>query len=331
MLAAEVYGGPIISSWQNRDLGIAGRVVYTNKKGDVVKNVVNITEYPAIIPQLAIHLDDTRGEDISKLNKHDQFTAIGCLDTEFDDDMSYLEALIESQVEYKELLAAELFFYPLQPAALVGNRELIASYRLDNLASVHAAVTALIAAKRTNQTRLQIACLWDHEEIGSQSYHSAASPFLDDTLDRIAGCLKMDSEDLLCLKSQSHCLSLDAVHARNPNFPNSTDKLNEPELDKGIVIKHNANQRYAYDAYTCAVVQKLANKHEIPIQTFVNRNDKRAGSTVGPIAATRTGIRCLDMGLPMLSMHSAREIISAGDHVELCKFLIEFLQTKDDL
>lgn len=318
LFGVEVYGSPLLSSWLNRDLAIAGRIVTTDEKGKVEEKLVFLPEAPLFIPQLAIHLDREVNEKGLLLNKQEQLCPIVGLDQE----KGCLEKLLRRQHNFQSLLSFDLLLVPIEPPRLLG--ELLASYRLDNLASVHAGTNALIQSVKSSDI-LSMALFWDHEEIGSRTHEGAASPFFSDTLQRIALSCNIGAEDLLRLKARSLCASVDMAHALNPNYPQKHDPQHQPLLGKGIVLKYNADQRYASSALSCAPVLQLMEKLGLKAQSFCCRSDMPCGSTVGPIFSHTTGIPTVDLGAPQLSMHSCREVMACKDHLDMTKLLTHFL------
>jgi aspartyl aminopeptidase len=324
LLASEIYGSPLLTSWFNRELGIAGRVFFAKEDGKIGHHLVDIQDHPAIIPQLAIHLDREANEKGPQINKQEHFSALAAVD--FDGQKSYVLHLLHEnmKVPFDYVLSHDLFLYPLEEAKLSGS-DLIAGYRLDSLASVHSCLSAL-KTSQPHQNRLNLAVFWNNEEIGSGTSHGAESPFLLNTLERILIAFGKTREQFLRLLPQSLCLSVDLAHAVNPNFMEKHDPRHMPLLNKGPIIKYNAQQKYSSDAHSSSVVIQLCEKHVIPYQFFVSRNDTPSGTTIGPINAAQTGIPTVDIGSPQLSMHSAREIISAQDHLEMCRLLAAFIQ-----
>ena len=324
MLGVEVYGSPLLTSWLNRDLGIAGKVAYLDHKDQLNESLISLEDFPVIIPQLAIHLDRKVNEEGLVLNKQEHLPAIATLNPSYKDNDSYLTSLIGRKIKMRHLIGFDLFLHPLEKARLVGfDREMIASYRLDSLGSIHAIVQALKAVKPLPHT-LQMAIFWDNEEIGSETSHGAASPFFSHTLERICLSYKMDREDFLRLCSNSICLSVDLAHALNPNYPERHDPRHSPLLSGGVTVKTNAQQRYATNVSTAALVTLLAQKNKLPLQTFASRSDIPSGTTIGPIHATLTGMPTVDIGYPQLSMHSIREIVACQDHVDMYQLLTHF-------
>lgn len=324
LLNVEVYGGPLLSSWLNRDLGIAGSAVFTTSAGDIARETVTIDDISVTIPQLAIHLDRDVNEKGLILNRQEHLTAIAALE---DFGSSYIEGQLRRKIpSLNELLGFDLFLYPLEPPQFIGpKKEMLASYRYDNLGSAHACLSGLSAALAPSSETLKMIVIWDHEEVGSHTTHGAASPFFKETLDRLMLHLSGTAEDLYRLNSESFCLSVDQAHALHPNYAGKHDPRHAPQLGKGIVIKHNAQQRYATNSKGQALVKHLCLSHAIEFQEFIARSDMPCGSTIGPIHATATGIKTIDVGCPQLSMHSARELSACADHLSMCRLIEAFL------
>lgn len=321
MFGVEVYGGPLLNSWLNRDLGLAGRIFHADKNGILQESLVQIIDSPLVIPQLAIHLDRQIHDKGLLLNKENHLAAIASLKAE-NDTNEYLEDLLRQQVSFEKLLGHDLFLYPLEfPQYIGSDQQMLAGYRLDNLCSVHAALKAMTSSQRKRENELKLAVFWDNEETGSQSAQGAESPFLPHLLERILLGLQLQREDYLQLLSQSYCISIDLAHAMHPNYSDKHEKHHRPLLNKGITLKFNAQQRYATDGATAARIVNLCEKFELPLQKFVMRNDMPCGSTIGPITSTLTGIQTVDIGIPQLSMHSCRELIGCQDHVDMCNLL----------
>lgn len=325
MLGCEVYGSPMLSSWLNRDLGIAGRITCLDKHGAIREELVCLEDMPVTIPQLAIHLDRTVNDNGLVLNKQEHLAALAAVEINPKAKGSFLERCLKKHISEK-LLSFDLFLYPLEKARLIGeNHNLISSYRLDNLESVYASLEALLHTKKNSAHLLKMIVLWDNEEIGSNTAQGAGSPFLPHIIERIALSLKMSREDYFRLNSRSLCASIDLAHALHPNYPEKHEPRHQLLLNHGIVIKTNAQQRYASDARSFAAIAALCLKHQIPYQTFVSRGDIPCGSTVGPINANLTGMATVDIGCPQLSMHSCREITGTVDHLSMIRLLTEFL------
>lgn len=327
LFSVEIYGAPLLSSWLNRDLGLAGRVVYLDRQGQLQTSLVRLDQTPFMIPQLAIHLDREVNEKGLILNKQDHLHVLAALDEQKNSKESLLTTLLRSQLKLNELLSFDLFFYPLEKARLIGyNHDLIASYRIDSLASVHAALHSLLQFSSPLKEDIKMVAFCDNEEVGSQTAQGAASPFISQTLERLLYALKLDKEDYFCLMNQSLCVSIDLAHAVHPNYAEKHDPQHQPLLGKGVIFKSHAQQRYASDARSLAPLQILAKNHNIPTQRFVSRNDIPCGTTVGPIHATLLGMPTVDIGCGQLSMHSSREIMACQDHLYLCQLLGDFLE-----
>lgn len=329
LFGIEVYGSPLLTSWLNRDLSVAGRIVVTDIKNQVEEKLVHLDDTPLFIPQIAPHLDREINEKGILLNKQEHLCPLVCLGNDSSNYRGFLESLLRRQLTFNSLLGFDLFLVPLEASRFLGSHnEMLASYRIDNLASSHACVTALAKAKRGLKNQLQMAIFWDHEEIGSRTAEGAASPFFSDIMKRIAQKFQLNEEDLIRMKNRSLCISVDMAHALNPNYPAKHDVNHQPLLGKGIVIKYNADQRYASNALTASSVIHLCQQNHIDYQLFVSRGDIPSGTTIGPIFAAATGIPTVDIGCPQLSMHAAREVMACQDHVDMCALLTHLLQTE---
>lgn len=318
-LASEVYGGPLLSSWLNRDLGLAGKIVFENSKNKLEDTLVD-TPYPiATIPQLAIHLDRKVNDEGLILNKQEHLNA---LTMSKKGKHSFLEELF-----HKKIVSHDLFLYPKEKASLIGkNQEFLAAYRLDSLASVFAILTAYLKETSPAKNTLKMVAFFDHEEIGSSTENGAASPFFSHTLERISLALKLDREDFLCLVKNSTSLSVDLGHALHPNYPEKHDKEHKPTLGSGLQVKTSASKKYATNAKSSKIILEAAKLKKIPLNFIAPRNDIPCGTTIGPIQATLTGIPTVDIGISQLSMHSARELISIKDFEYLVELLEEILK-----
>lgn len=326
LLGTEIYGAPLLNSWLNRDLGIAGRVIFTDRKNQLQTELVRLDDNPLTIPQLAIHLDRDVNEKGLILNKQENLNALAALTESLPKNKSYLETMIREQFSFKELINFDLFLYPLEPARLLGfKKQFLASYRIDNLASVHASWEAFSQSLQPLKNEIKMIVSWDHEEIGSNSVKGASSPFLSQIFERILLALDLSREDYFKMIHQSLCVSIDMAHATHPNYSDKHDAQHSILLGGGVVLKSHAQQRYATDGLSSLTIQRLASKNKIPLQKFSNRNDIPCGTTVGPIHATVTGMPSVDIGCPQLSMHASRELMACQDHLSLCKLLKAFL------
>lgn len=320
MLGLEIYGAPILASWLNRDLAIAGRVIVHDMKGRIQGKLVRLDDFPVVIPQLAIHLDKTVNETGPILHKQDHLAALAGIETEKNKG-SFLERILKNEFPFKDLLAYDLFLFPLEKAKLIGEtKEMIASYRIDNLASAYAAIHGLTEAQSPND-QINMIALWDNEEIGSNTAQGASSPFISQTIERISLASNFSREEYFQLINRSFCLSVDLGHALHPNYKDKHEPRHMALLNGGIIVKTNAQYRYASDAHSLAKITSLCLKHKIPFQKYVSRGDIPCGTTVGPIHAHVTGMPTLDIGIPQLSMHSCRELTGTQDVLSLCKLL----------
>ena len=324
-LKVEPYGSPILRTWLNRDLAIAGRLFIDGKEG-VEEEFVFLEEMPVMIPSLAIHLDREVNDKPSAIDKERHLCPLLGIDTKGKTADHLLEKLFGRAAS--SILGADLYLTPLDPPRLLGlDGALIGSYRVDNLVSAHAALLALLATEKRPKDHLQMAVFYNHEEIGSGSDEGASSPFFHDLLKRIALNCKMNEEDFLRMKMRSQIISIDMTHAYHPGYKKHYDKENSPETGKGVVIKYSANQRYATNGLTGATIAKLCEEKKIPVQSFSPESNIPCGSTIGPISAVATGIETVDIGLAQFSMHAARELVAAKDHLDLCKLLKALLES----
>lgn len=322
MWGVEVYGAPLLNSWLNRDLGVAGKVLYLDKKGQSHEGLVNLKSSPCTIAQLAIHLDREVNEKGIQLNKQEHLAAIAGI---YKED-NYLKNLIKEQIPLKEILAHDLFLYPLEEPSLLGNKgDLLASYRIDSLASVYSILSAFLEKQKSHPTKLQIIAFFDHEEIGSGTATGAESPFLSHLIERIMLNLKIDRENYLRLIQRSLCVSVDLGHSVHPNYPDKHDPKHKPHLGEGVLIKTHAQKKYATDVTSVRKVLEVATKEKIPFHVISTRNDIPSGSTIGPIHAALTGIPTVDIGIGQLSMHSTRELIATKDMESLRALLTSLM------
>ncbi|HVK45630.1 MAG TPA: M18 family aminopeptidase [Micropruina sp.] len=312
----EVYGGPLSNSWLDRDFGLAGRLVTA---GGEVRLVA--TGPLLRIPQVAPHLDRGVHEKLvldRQQHLHPVF-AVGRPDGDILAAVAATADLAPDQIRGHDLCA-----FVTEPPGRIGlDGELFASARLDNLASVHAGVTALAVA--TDPRCVTVLACFDHEEVGSASASGAAGPLLPTLLNRVADALGWSVQVAAAARARSLLVSADAGHAVHPNYPHLHDAGHRPLLNAGPLIKFNANQRYATEAVGAAAWRDACAGAGVPTQDFVSNNAVPCGSTIGPISATRLGIRTVDVGIPLLSMHSARELGGVRDPRWLAEGMGAFL------
>ena len=326
-LAVEVYGGALWNSWLDRDLGLSGRVAVRGPGGPEHR-LVRVDEPIARIPQLAIHLDrDVNGSGL-KLNPQQHLTPVWGVGPVRDGAFADLLAH-EAGIDAADVLGWDVMVHDLAPGALLGrHQELVSSARLDNLVSCWAAVEALRADHQSyaaDEPPVAVACLFDHEEVGSTSATGADGSLLATVLERTVLARGGGRDHLLRALAGSVCASADMAHATHPNYPERHDPGHTVAIDGGPVVKVNANQRYATDALTGAVLVEACEAAGVPHQVFVGRNDVPCGSTIGPLTSARLGIATVDVGVAQLSMHSARELCGADDPPRLAAALTAFL------
>lgn len=318
--STEIYGSPLLHTWFDRNLSLAGRVLLQSKKNQIESRLVHLDDYPLSIPSLAPHLDRLFLEKGVQIDKQEHLRPIVSLT------QSHLIDWLKKHCDFKELISFDLFLSALEPPSFGGlNNEWIYASRLDNLSSAFAALSAL-SHQKSPEDHLQVALFWDHEEVGSETLTGAGSSFFSEALERIATSQHLSREEFFQLKAKSWCVSVDLAHASHPNFATCFDQENSPKLGKGVVLKLNAQQKYATSASTSARLIELCKKKKIALQTFASHSNLRTGSTVGPIMAANHSIPTLDIGVGGWAMHSIRETLAAADQIELHRLLSEILQ-----
>ena len=321
-LGVEVYGGPILASFADRDLGLAGRVVLRTPAGPQAR-LLRFEQPLARLPNLAIHMNRAVNEDGLKFNKQAELPLLLGYVSDALPPAEQFRALLAQQAgaAAEDLVNWELQVYDTQKGAFWGPREeFIADSQLDNLASCHAATLALSNAQNPRATC--VCALFDHEEVGSESAKGAGGSFLSDVLRRIAAGLDRDAQAQAMAKS--FFVSADMAHAWHPNFPAAYEPLHPIRVNGGPVIKTHACQRYATDAESEAFFIRLCEQAGVPWQQYAHRSDLGCGSTVGPIVAARLGVRTVDVGSPMWAMHSLRESAGAADPAAMVRVLGQF-------
>ena len=315
-LAVEVYGGVLLNSWLDRDLGVAGTLVLT----DGSSHLIAVHDAVARVPQLAIHLDRDVNERGLVLDKQQHLSPVWGVGQAVNGEFRNWIAAAAG-VSATDVRTWDLCMFDRTPAQVLGpDASLLASGRLDNQASCWAATSALCAASAPQGSTAVIA-LFDHEEVGSESTSGEAGPLLEHVLERLALARGASRGQYLAQLAASSCISADNAHSVHPNYPERHEAGHRPMVNAGPAIKLNHNQRYATSAATAAMAQRLFQTAGVPWQTFVSRNNMPCGSTIGPITATRLGIDTVDVGVPQLSMHSARELCGTSDPVWLAAAL----------
>lgn len=318
-LEVEVYGSPLLNSWLDRDLDLAGHIARRDGSVALFRSVTPI----ARLPQLAIHLDRSVNENGVVLDKHAHLRPVWATGTSTGTVAEFVAQL--AGVKSRDVAAIHAQLVDHEPARVIGaDQSLLASGRLDNQLSCWAAVQAMTGVRA--HTGVAVTALFDHEEVGSASTTGAAGPLLEHTLERIAVALGKSRSEYLAMLPRSSCLSCDNAHAVHPNYQDRHDPKHAPLVNQGVALKTNANQRYATS--TASTVEFLAacERAGARSQVFSSRNNMPCGSTIGPITATRLGIDTVDVGVPQLSMHSAREVCGVQDALDLPKIIGAYLR-----
>ena len=323
-LNTEVYGGPIYSTWYDRPLSIAGRVI-VEEEGRLVSKLLNIEKDLLIIPNLAIHMNREVNNGYKYNAQKDTLPLLAMVEEELEKDNLLLNLLAEElRVNVESILDFDLYLYPREKGCQVGLKgEFLSVSRLDNLSMAYTSLRALIDAKESNKTNFVV--IHDHEEIGSSTRAGAASPFLKDTLARVASFAQGEDAYYRAL-AKGFMISADLTHALHPNYTEAADPTNGPILNKGPAIKVAANRSYSTDAYSSAFFKQVCKKAGVPVQSFTNRSDKRGGSTIGPISLGQLDIAMVDVGNPTLAMHSVRELVGTKDQEYIYKAFLYFFQ-----
>lgn len=326
-LNTECYGGPILSTWLDRPLSVAGRVIL---KGENTLNpreeVININKPICIIPNVAIHLNRSVNEGYAFNKQKDMIPLVGLINDTLEKDNFMLNQIASNlQVSIEDIIDFDLFLYEFEKGCLMGaNEEFISTGRLDNLSMAHASLYALIHAN--GKKGINVAAVFDNEEVGSSTKQGADSNMLLNILERICISLGKDRDEFFTSIYSSFMISADLAHAVHPNMVEKHDPTNRPVMGKGPVIKINANQAYTSDGYSIAVYKSICKEANVKFQEFVNRSDERGGSTIGPISSTHLDIPSVDIGTPILAMHSIRELGSVEDHYSIYKTFNRFFE-----
>lgn len=321
-LGVETYGGVLLNPWFDRDLSIAGRVSYRTTEGNLTSCLINFEEAIATIPNLAIHLN----RDANKENKINAQKHLPPILAQLDagEKRDFRQCLFEKLQadginDCEKVLDYDLCFYDTQAPAVIGfDQDFIASARLDNLLSCYLGLQAILTADKSKPALL--VCN-DHEEVGSASACGAQGPMLEQCLQR----LFPEHESRMRIIDRSMMISIDNAHGIHPNYADMHDSQHGPIINKGPVIKINANQRYATNSETSSAFKHFCELADVPVQEFVTRSDLGCGSTIGPITATEVGVKTLDIGLPTFAMHSIRELAGARDGEMLLQVLEQFI------
>lgn len=312
-LNTEIYGGPIFSTWLDRTLSLAGKVSYEDE-GEIKSKFVNFDRDLLTIANPAIHMNREVNKGFSYNPQEHLIPILKTVKDDFEKE-GYLQKLVgeELGIDPKSILAMDLGLYDRQKGSIIGaDQDMYQVGRIDNLGAVHASLHALVDSKNE---KFNVLILNDNEEIGSRTRTGAFSPFLKDVLERISYLLGYDTEDFKIAMANTYIVSADQAHAIHPNFPQYSDPTNIVKMNEGLVIKVAANGAYTSGIVSMPRLVNLARKNEAKIQTFHNRSDKQGGSTIGPIASSSLGIKSIDVGEPILGMHSIRETGGVEDHL----------------
>ncbi len=323
-LNTEVYGGPILYSWFDRPLGLAGRVAIQDEEtGKIISKPVKVDKIKTIIPSIAIHMNREVNSGFKVDKQKDLLPFISSIEEitkKFD-----LKELLSKQMQVKKdrVLDFELYLYDLAQGQIIGlDNDMISCSQMDDLAMVYASLKALIGAPVGEATKITM--FFDNEEIGSKTMQGADSPLLGSILERISLSMGEGRESYLRALENSFVISSDMAHALHPNAQEKHDPTNKPLINGGPVIKISTNFRYTSDSESAAYFESLCKQANVPVQRFVNHSNERGGSTIAPITAGRLGIPSVDIGNPMLSMHSIKELCGVMDHHYLIKVFQEF-------
>lgn len=317
----EKYGGMILSTWLDRPLSIAGRIV-VKEQDRLLTRLVNIERDIAVIPNVAIHMN----RDMNKGIEYNPQIDMSPLISSAAHKDGYLKLLAkEAGVESEDILGQDIFLYNRDCCKRVGiDGEWICGPRLDDLECAYGALEALLQSENGSGGYINMMAVFDNEEVGSGTKQGADSTFLKDVLARIRAGMQMEEEAYRCMLAESFLISADNAHAVHPNHPEKADPENKPYLNKGIVIKYHGSQRYATDAYSSAVMKDICQRADVPYQTYANRSDIAGGSTLGNILMAQVSMNTVDIGLPQLAMHSACETAGAKDVEYLIRALRSF-------
>ena len=325
-LNTEVYGGPILSTWMDRPLSLAGRVILRGTDAlHPTTRLLHVRRPLLVIPNLAIHFNRQVNDGVKLSKQKDMLPILGIVKEQLEGGMLINLIASELKVQESEILDFDLYLYDATPACRVGlDGEFISSGRLDDLSMVHAGLEALLAANKQPEVT-QVLAIFDNEETGSQTKQGAGSPFLSSMLQRMVLAQGGTQDDWFRAIEQAFMVSADNAHAWHPNYSDKYDPTNHPQMGGGPVIKINAAQKYATDAQSAAVFAEVCREAGVPCQYFVNHSDVAGGSTLGNILASSLPLRGVDMGNPIWAMHSCRETGSVRDHALCIRAFTQFL------
>ncbi|MCR5290672.1 MAG: M18 family aminopeptidase [Treponema sp.] len=331
-LNIEKYGGMLCAPWFDRPLSIAGRIIYkdsnnTDNPLNLKQKLVNIDRDLIMIPNLAIHFNRDANNGHTYNVQNEMLPILSCNQEKATQKSELMELVASSaNIEQNLILATDLYLYNRQPGTFWGAKnEFIASTKLDDLECAFTTFKAFTASE--NDTHILVHCVFDNEEVGSQTQQGAASTFLHDTLVRINECFNRSQQAFLQSLANSFMISADNAHALHPNFSASSDPINRPIPNGGPVIKFNASQKYTSDAISASVFKSVCERASVPYQIFTNRSDIAGGSTLGNISGTQVSIPAVDIGLAQWAMHSPYESAGAKDPALMIRAITEFYRT----
>lgn len=326
-LNTEGYGGMILSTWLDRPLAMAGRVFLRGENlFKPVEKIVNINKPVCIIPNLAIHMNRSINDGYKYNKQTDMLPLVGLINEQLEKD-NYMIKLLASElnVEIEEIIDFDIFLYEYEKGCFTGaNEEFISTGRLDNLSMYYSSVEALLDSD--SKSGISIAVGFDNEEVGSSTKQGADSNMLLNILERICISLGKDRQQFFEAIENSFIISSDLAHAVHPNVNGMADPTNRPVMGKGPVIKVHAGQAYTSDGYSISVYKEICRECGVEYQEFVNKSDQRGGSTIGPISSTHIDIPSVDIGAPILSMHSIRELGCSEDFYNTYKTFVKFYE-----
>lgn len=321
----EVYGGAILNTWLDRPLSIAGKIAVKSEDAfhpDI--RIIDVKKPIMTIPNLAIHMNREVNKGVELNKQVDMLPILGMIKEELEE-KEYMLAFLAKElgVKKEEILDYELFVYNTEKPMYIGiEDEIISSPRLDDLTSVQALISGLLDGKE--EETINLIALFNHEEIGSQTKQGADSMLLNHILEKLQVALGRTEQERVSGLYNGMLLSVDVAHALHPNKPSKTDITNKPVLNKGFIIKEACAQTYATDCEAVGIVCQLCQQNNIPYQKFVNRSDERGGGTLGSLASAMTPVKTVDIGIPMLAMHSAKECMGAEDEYALYQLVTAF-------
>ena len=320
-LNVEGYGGMIMSTWLDRPLSVAGRLLVT-ENGHLAEKLVAIDGTMLVIPSVAIHMDRSMNQHKEWKVQKDMLPLYGMTGAK----TPFMDVIAAAaKVKAEDILAHDLILYSRVPAAIWGEeREFISSPKLDDLQCAFACFRGFTQGEK--EKYISVYALFDNEEVGSATSQGAGSTFLANTLERLARSLGYSYDETMAMIARSFMISADNAHSVHPNYPEYADPVNRPVINGGIVIKYSAAQKYATNAFSAAYFKKLCKDHDIPTQAFTNHSDNPGGSTLGNISNTVIAMPTVDIGLPQLAMHSSYETAGVKDTAYLVDAVTKFYE-----